>query len=33
MLDSRFIRFMFSSSEDMKFATLVEDSDSGYCFG
>ena len=32
ILNSRFIIFMFSSSRDMKFLILVEDSDSAYCF-
>ena len=33
ILDSRFIIFMFSSSGNMKFVILVEDSDRAYCFG
>ena len=32
ILDACFITFMFSSSGDMKFVILVEDSDSAYCF-
>ena len=33
ILDSRLIKFMFSSCLLMKFVILVEDSDSAYCFG
>ena len=33
ILDSRFIKFLFSNSGGIKFLILVEDSDSAYCFG
>ena len=33
ILHSRFIIFTFSSSGDLKFGILVEDSDSTYCSG